>query len=563
VPKISESLDRLVLTVIADQTGYPIDILTPDMDLEADLGIDSIKRVQILAAVSEKRPDLPAIETSAMAGIRTIGAVIRHLSGTSSQPMQTTPAASSLRRVALQEVVAESGAAGPIFAKGDKFAIVGCRDGVGVALANALSERGVDAKVLPQIPPDVRGAVLLDLEDDATQDPVGHARRVFSAAKEFAQSKGTQGGTFLAVQARGSSLRSGITALSRTLALEHPECVVRSIEIDRADRSPADIARIVAEEMNSPNQNSALIVRAGGERAVLQDIEKPIQSEPDNSLLSGNPVIVASGGARGVTAACLLAAAKVAPLRVALLGRTPVASEPSETAGVADDGLKAAIIAAARARGESLTPREIESRVRSIRNSREVSATLQSFRDLGSEAVYLNVDVTDQPATAQAIQEVRTKWGRIDMLVHGAGVIADKRIAEKSPEQFAQVFATKVLGVRSLLQATAADSLRFICIFSSVAGRYGNAGQADYAMANAVLNAIAKEEAARRTACVVRALNWGPWDGGMVTPELRHHFSQNGIPVISMQDGVSAFVRELQYKSSDPTDVDVVLAARG
>jgi malonyl CoA-acyl carrier protein transacylase/NAD(P)-dependent dehydrogenase (short-subunit alcohol dehydrogenase family) len=564
VAPVSESLDRLVLTVIADQTGYPIDILTPDMDLEADLGIDSIKRVQILAAVSEKRPDLPPIETSAMAGIRTIGAVIRHLSGSSAPATQTPLPAASLRRVALQEVqVTESGTAAPLFAKGDKFAIVGCNDGVGVALARALSERGVDAKVLPQIPPDVRGAVLLDLEDDAVHDPVGHARRVFSAAQEFAQSKGAQGGAFIAVQARGSSMRSGMTALVRTLALEHPGCIVRSIELDRADRSPADLARIVAEEMNSTGENRALIVRAGGERAVLQDVEKPIQSEPDHSLLSGNPVIVASGGARGVTAACLLAAAKIAPLRVALLGRTPLISEPSEIAGVADDGLKSAILTAARARGESVTPREIEARVRSIRNNREVAATLQSFRDLGSEVVYLNLDVTDHPATVQAIQEVRTKWGRIDMLVHGAGVIADKRIAEKSPEQFAQVFATKVLGARSLLQATAGDALRFICIFSSVAGRYGNAGQADYAMANAVLNAIAKDEAARRNGCVVRSLNWGPWDGGMVTPELRRHFSQNGIPVISMQDGVSAFVRELQYKSSDPTDVDVVLAARG
>ena len=162
------------------------------------------------------------------------------------------------------------------------------------------------------------------------------------------------------------------------------------------------------------------------------------------------------------------------------------------------------------------------------------------------------------------VGEVRNRWGRVDIVVHGAGIVADKRIVEKSTKQFSQVFATKVIGLRSLLQATANDELRFICIFSSVAGRYGNAGQADYAMANAVLNSIAKEEASRRgPRCVVRALNWGPWDGGMVTPELRQHFSTMGIPVISMQDGVHAFVRELQHKSSDPADVDVVLAARG
>jgi len=81
-------------------------------------------------------------------------------------------------------------------------------------------------------------------------------------------------------------------------------------------------------------------------------------------------------------------------------------------------------------------------------------------------------------------------------------------------------------------------------------------------MANAALNQVAREEALRRGPdCVVRSLNWGPWAGGMVTPEMRDHFAARGIATIGMKDGAHAFLRELQYRSTDPADVDVVLAA--
>ena len=83
------------------------------------------------------------------------------------------------------------------------------------------------------------------------------------------------------------------------------------------------------------------------------------------------------------------------------------------------------------------------------------------------------------------------------------------------------------------------------CLFSSVAARGGNSGQADYAMANEVLNKVAAAEARRRTGCRVVAIGWGPWDGGMVTPALRSHFQARGIALLGLAAGAEAFVREL------------------
>ena len=58
-------------------------------------------------------------------------------------------------------------------------------------------------------------------------------------------------------------------------------------------------------------------------------------------------------------------------------------------------------------------------------------------------------------------------------------------------------------------------------MFSSSTGRFGRIGQVDYAVANEVLNKIADQQAESRPDCRVLSLNWGPWDGGMVTPALK------------------------------------------
>ena len=105
---------------------------------------------------------------------------------------------------------------------------------------------------------------------------------------------------------------------------------------------------------------------------------------------------------------------------------------------------------------------------------REIRATLAALKAAGSEAQYVTVDVGNEAKLSAALENVRKTWGAITGLVHGAGVLADKLIAEKSDEQFDRVFDTKVSGLRALLAATAKDPLTALCLFSSVAARSGN-----------------------------------------------------------------------------------------
>ncbi|HTA65028.1 MAG TPA: acyltransferase domain-containing protein, partial [Xanthomonadaceae bacterium] len=74
-------LTALMLRIVAEKTGYPVDMLNLAMDLEGDLGIDSIKRVEILAAVDERAPGLPKLDRSHMSALHTLAEIVDYLQG--------------------------------------------------------------------------------------------------------------------------------------------------------------------------------------------------------------------------------------------------------------------------------------------------------------------------------------------------------------------------------------------------------------------------------------------------------------------------------------------------
>src|SRR5207253_8599778 len=119
------------------------------------------------------------------------------------------------------------------------------------------------------------------------------------------------------------------------------------------------------------------------------------------------------------------------------------------------------------------------------------------------------------------------------------------RIENLTPDQFDYVFNTKVDGARHLLDLLSGEDLKAVVLFGSTTGRFGRVGQAAYAAANEVLNKIAQVEARRRPGARVVCLNWGPWEGGMVTPALRKVFEAEGIGLIPLVEGAAFLIHEL------------------
>src|SRR5204863_3951462 len=131
--------------------------------------------------------------------------------------------------------------------------------------------------------------------------------------------------------------------------------------------------------------------------------------------------------------------------KLVLLGRTPVpADEPDWLARLDDEAkIKQAIAAHS---GKSATPREVGEQCRRVLAQREVRRNLRRLQEAGAVAEYIPVDVQDAGALAAVLADVRRRLGPIAAIVHGAGVLADRKIDELTDEQFQHVYSTKVAG---------------------------------------------------------------------------------------------------------------------
>lgn len=601
-PVSHESPSKVLLQVVADKTGYPADMLHLDMDLEGDLGVDSIKRVEILAAFEERLPALAQVDRQQLSSLRTLREISALLPDGDRKPATASPSPSnaaapsqaaspqpqpaatpkvtvadlshtgftipnSLGRYTLTKVPAPATGmampglfSGPIHVVGEPT--------VAEALTLLLRAVGIQATNSEPTP---AAAGLIDLSGLLPISSVEQAMAIqatsFARARAIATHHAEQGGLFVTVQDTGGSFGlnsqsqgrawlSGFPALVKTAALEWPRAHLRAIDLECGQRSIGEIAEAIALELLQGGGEIEVGLSAQGERSTLRSVLKPVR--PSMSVLNTGDVVLVSGGARGVTAACIEAWARTQKLKFVLLGRTALSPEPASCAQATDEtGVKRALLAEAMAARESITPSELNARVRQVLANREVRATIAAIQAAGAEAHYLPVDVNNGALLQQALHRVRTALGPITGLVHAAGVLADKRIADKTDAQFDAVFGTKVLGLASLLQATADDPLKLLAVFSSVSARCGNTGQADYAMANEVIAKVARAEARRRPGLRVKSFGWGPWEGGMVTPHLKARFAELGVPMIPLAIGAQMFVDELRDARVD--DIELVL----
>ncbi|WP_316173153.1 non-ribosomal peptide synthetase, partial [Bradyrhizobium sp. SZCCHNRI2049] len=179
----------------------------------------------------------------------------------------------------------------------------------------------------------------------------------------------------------------------------------------------------------------------------------------------------------------------------------------------------------------------------------EKAATIRSLEALGAGVSYHQVDVTDAAALRELIERVRGDYGGLNGILHSAGVIHDGFITKKTVAEMKAVLAPKVSGLVQLDEATAAEPLDFMVLFSSGAGVWGNVGQADYAAANGFLDSYARH----RNGLVLLgqrhgrtlSVDWPLWrHGGMkIDAGLERLLRTQGIAALPTDEGIEALYR--------------------
>jgi len=274
--------------------------------------------------------------------------------------------------------------------------------------------------------------------------------------------------------------------------------------------------------------------------------------------IDADSVVLVTGGARGITAEVAAELAERYRPTLVLVGRSPL-PEPEESPATRElaspHGLKAALLEQMRRSGSAVTVIQVEAAYQRLVKDREIRANLARMERAGSKVRYVQADARDERAMRSLVETIYREHGRLDGVIHGAGVIEDKLLEDKTPESFDRVFDTKTESAFVLSRILRADSLRFLALFGSAAGPFGNRGQADYSAANEVLNKLALHLGRTWPGRVV-SLSWGPWQKtGMVTPELQREFAKRGIELISIPAGCRLFDQELRHGQRGESEV--------
>jgi NAD(P)-dependent dehydrogenase (short-subunit alcohol dehydrogenase family) len=353
---------------------------------------------------------------------------------------------------------------------------------------------------------------------------------------------------------QGDATTGGLAGLAKSARHEWPEVGCKAVDVAASWNNAKAIARAIADECFMAGPAEVGLAPDGRVTPVLT--ETALDPNAPAPLAPGD-VVVVSGGARGVTAEAAIALGRRFQPTLVLLGRSPLPeAEPAYLAGLTAEGeIKSAL---SQQPDGPKTPKLLQEAYQRLTADREVRGNLARLQATGARVIYQSVDVRDEAAVRAILATVRAEFGPIRGLVHGAGVLADKLIADKTPEQFAMVFDTKVQGLKALLKAVGDDELKAVALFSSVTGREGRKGQSDYAVANEVLNKVAQQLAAKWPACRVVSVNWGPWDGGMVTPALKRLFASEGVGVVPLEAGAAYLADELCQGPGAPVEVLVM-----
>lgn len=355
----------------------------------------------------------------------------------------------------------------------------------------------------------------------------------------------------------GSGLATGgsCNGLLKALAIEWSNVRAKAIDFDNS-LSPADMAQQIINELLCV-EGRLEVGYSQGKRQIFDTVAAPLKIGSTQIEPNADWIVLLTGGARGITAE--IARELVIPgMTMVVVGRSPEPTQESpQFDGIEDIAtLRRVLLDRAKVQGLSATPVQIENKLQELLRDRSIRRNLENLKTAGAIVEYWSVDVRSEREFGGLIDDIYSRYGRLDAVIHGAGIIEDKLIVNKSAASFDRVFDTKVDSTFILSRYLRPNSIKLLVLFGSVAGRYGNRGQSDYAAANEVINRLAWQMDELWSNTRVVTINWGPWDTtGMASEEVKRQLKNQGIIPINLQAGCQFFIDELRYGRKGETEI--------
>jgi NAD(P)-dependent dehydrogenase (short-subunit alcohol dehydrogenase family)/acyl carrier protein len=617
-----DPIKERILDLVVEKTGYPKEMLDLGLDLEADLGIDTVKQAEMFAAIRAAY-NIPRDENLKLRDFPTLAHVIQFARDRSelgapesvaqptadrAAPRASTPpavpaiakrtprpalasldAANSIpRRVpvpVLRPPLAICKPTGVTFDVARRVIVATDASGVGDVLARALEEKGVEvlhieaktgsqdlvAHVQHWIAEEpVHGIYwlpALDIEprinemNAATWHEAVRVRvkSLYSVVRALYEEIAATGTFLISATRLGGQhgyddsgaiapLGGAVTGFTKAYKRERPDALVKAVDFEVAAQ-PGEIAEVlISEALRDPG--AVEIGYKSGLRWTIGLQEQSANDGQSGLILDEKTVFVITGAAGSIVSAITRDLAAASGGTFYLLDVVPE-PDPKNTdlKRFAEDkeSLKRDLFARIQARGERATPALVEKELAALERAEAARAAIDAVRASGGTVHYFSVDMRDAKAVVNAIDKVRKTSGRIDVLLHAAGVDRSRSLAQKEPAEFDLVFDVKSDGLFNLLHAIGDMPLGVVVAFSSIAGRFGNAGQTDYSAANDLLCKIVSNSRATRPNTRAIAIDWTAWGGiGMATRgSIPKVMEMAGIDMLPPEVGVPLIRREL------------------
>ncbi|MBV8325012.1 type I polyketide synthase [Chryseobacterium sp.] len=564
-----EDLQNAILNIVSEKTGYPKEMLGLDLDLEADLSIDSIKRMEIIGDLKAKigfgenleQADDLMEKLAAIKTLRGLAGWISEMSGSSNESSNEVkvvetpePVQNILSRLRFDITPTDASLIqNTEVLQGKRFAITQDNTKQTAAIKNELEKHGAIVE-LTDTEKDLSsfdGLIMLDMFSSTVKysiiDHVDMIKKLdFDKVRWVYLISDIPAHLQEITDARVLRHHQGYPGLFKSLAREFDHTTCRLISLS-TPQEVDQIAEITLKEILT-NDKPAEIIYKNDQRHKVDIIPSPLSTSLDEAhiQLDQKSVVLVLGGAQGITAELVKHMSQAYPCTYILVGRSADPRESSDLKELEGMKTKEEIRAHLIKSAAFTSPAQIEKETVRIFKNNQILRTIRDMEQLGNTIIYKSLDLCDEDGLGALINNIYEKYDRLDGVIHGAGLLEDKLFKQKTTSSFGRVFDTKVKPLRVLAEQLRTDC-QFVVLFSSIASVYGNKGQTDYAAANSVLDDYAKALNKKLKGKVI-SINWGPWKGaGMVSSILETEYERRGISLIPLDEGKEIFLNEIKY----------------
>ncbi|MGO9242759.1 MAG: beta-ketoacyl synthase N-terminal-like domain-containing protein [Bryobacteraceae bacterium] len=587
---LDERITSVVVERVAQSTGYPPELIGLDLDVEAELGLDSIKQVEIMRELSrEFHLDLGTDTRAAGYHVSTLRSLIERIAAMTREPEQAAAPAPAAPAPATAKAVeqtedrpaldtgcyrtASSLVPSPLAGEGSylagrRVAILGSGAAAGIELEKELQKAGtvlVSAVEQAECIVDILAAETAALPAQVScgewwSRVTAASSLIFETAQRCArvlQQEPERKFRWAVVSRLGGELGAsgdpepGVAtgaglAMPRILALEWPDRLETAV-LDFDARSWGGAAAAVARELNAEHWQGETGYRDGKRCEIVWERRDLAADLPVLQRLDRNSLVLAIGGARGVTALIAQELARRAGSRIVVVGRTPAPDASLADQSTSFEERRKALLEKALRENRKPAPAALDQQAWEQVWAAERATNMARLRTLAERVEYHQCDLAEAGQVAALVQNLARTTQRIDVVLQGSSALPLKSIQDFTTAEFVEGLASKALGTMNLIAALQGLEVVSFLNLSSIGSRWGNRGHASYAAAHEIA-AAAVAAAGRARGGRWWNLYFGPWlDVGMTTrSSIMQRLGAGRVSFIEAGDGARFVAAEIE-----------------